>query len=45
MVGFTRQQLSSLGLKDTAPSMMLSELVEDLCAQTPLGKFIFINKF
>ena len=42
MVGFCRENLTTLGLKDTPPSMMLSEIVEDLCSQTPLGIYTYI---
>ena len=40
MIGFRKETLSTLGLKDTPPSMLLSEIVEDLCSQTPLGIFL-----
>lgn len=40
-IGNAREKLAELGMKDVPAEMLLSEIVEDLCLQTPLGMFYF----
>lgn len=40
--GYAESKLSKLGLKITPPTMVLSNIVEDLCLQTPLGIVNFL---
>ena len=37
-----KTKLAELGLKPTPPRMLLSEIVQDLCLQTPLGTYFIL---